>query len=182
MSDSDPDGFVTIAEAGRRLGISERTARRRAARLSGSDRQESGTCPARVRLSALRALGNGHESRSEQAPEKSGASPAPDRHVPDSTPVIEPDLVAELRAEVAFLRDLVTKEKAEKAELLAVVSEQVRTVRDQARQIEAGASRPEEAQRPALPAPGLVPSAAPTTQDSESPPRRSWWGRLWQRG
>ena len=61
MTDIDPD-FVTVSEAARRLGISERQVRRWAGRLADSDRLASGltspTSPARVRLSALEETRN----------------------------------------------------------------------------------------------------------------------------
>jgi aminopeptidase N len=51
------DEFVTIAEAARRLGISERQAHRDAKRLSDSDRQTPDRGATRVRLTAFAALG-----------------------------------------------------------------------------------------------------------------------------
>jgi len=53
---SEGEEFVTIAEAARQLGISERQTRRDAGRLSGDDRRVFDTGPMLVRLAALARL------------------------------------------------------------------------------------------------------------------------------
>ena len=80
---NEADELLTVTEAARRLGISERQARRDVRQLSGADRHESGRGPVRVRLSALRAFRSSNPSNftveagsTTSSADVSGTSPA----------------------------------------------------------------------------------------------------------
>ena len=123
--------FVTVSEAARALGLSERQVRRYAGRLAESDRPTpdatTGPSPARVRLSAL-ALLAGKVISEESTPEKasgfieeaSGPSPAPavhdDRPPAESVRPVSGPLVSE---DLATLREQLASVTAERDGLTA---------------------------------------------------------------
>lgn len=123
--------FVTVSEAARALGLSERQVRRYAGRLAESDRPTpdatTGPSPARVRLSAL-ALLAGKVISEESTPEKasglieeaSGPSPAPaghdDRPPAESVRPVSGLLVSE---DLATLREQLASVTAERDGLTA---------------------------------------------------------------
>jgi hypothetical protein len=114
MSDEE---FVSVAEAARVLGVSERTARRHLGRLPDSDRHLPETGPATVRLSALSdRLGK------PAVPDSVTGNPAADAgHMPDSAGHGDGALTEQLHqlkarladkdTEIAFLREALTREQ-----------------------------------------------------------------------
>jgi len=131
--------FVTVSEAARALGLSERQVRRYAGRLAESDRlpaqsvrpgdrptpdATTGPSPARVRLSAL-ALLAGKVIAEESTPEKaSGSSPAPAGH-DDRLPAESVRPVSGVASEGSNLRTsgpLVSEDLATLREQLASVT------------------------------------------------------------
>jgi ParB-like chromosome segregation protein Spo0J len=106
------DEWLTIAQAARRLGVSDRTGRRYAARLADSDRQQADSGPVRVRLSALAA-----------ALKASPASGNPDTlavPVADSLAdnagtgggqMADSRLFEQMQADIAFLRSALEREQ-----------------------------------------------------------------------
>ena len=152
--------WLTVSQAARALGISERQARRYAGRLAPNDRREgekeaghaSGARPALVRLDVMRALraSSVQNAREVQQPDvrpdiEPDARPAllaPDaRPTPDTGPDMTPDtasvFTAHLLAENAFLRGQIEGHARAEAELRAALREALRAM---PKQIEAGST------------------------------------------
>ena len=132
MSDGNTpaDEWVTVPEAARRLGLSERQARRMVAKLPDTGRTYAGQGPdkgpLRVRMDLL------HELRPNAAdaghappttPDKAGqdAGQRPDR-TPDNGGHADAALVAQLQSENAFLRQALEASNANTAAALAELS------------------------------------------------------------
>lgn len=97
--------FVTVAEAAAMLGITERSVRRRMAGLGAdSVRRTSGGSPARLSMAEVETLRRGGRSRSKPTASdprtESGGSPAES----GTCPAVASARLAELVAEVAWLR------------------------------------------------------------------------------
>jgi hypothetical protein len=129
VSDSSEAGeFVTIAEAARRLGISERQARRDAGRLPDSDRRDAGHAPdkaghrtaAQVRLNALAPL-RGQAMMPDKAGHHAG-------HTPDTRHDGRDELIEQLRGEVSRLNGALERAQTTLGQALgALANEQQRT-------------------------------------------------------
>lgn len=114
---ADADQLLTVSEAAALLGVSERTIRRRMAKMSPAHvRHVSGTCPALLSMEQVEAMRPDAHSRSQEprtdtrtvsggSPAESGTCPAP-----------AADIVEELRAEVAWLRDRLVAAEVARAE------------------------------------------------------------------
>ncbi len=139
MSLSLPDSeFLTVSQAAARLGISERQARRYAAKLAPDDRREggheaghmTGSRPTQVRLAAMQAK-RGTVARSNEPLQ---AVERPDTEA-DTTPDTRPAqagheaghmtaaLVAQLQGENGFLRGQIEQHARAEAELRAALRE-----------------------------------------------------------
>ena len=99
------DALLTVAEAAAMLGITERSVRRRMAGLCpDSVRRTSGGSPARLSMAEVETLRRGGRSRSKPVVTgprtESGGSPAES----GACPAVASDRVADLVAEVAWLR------------------------------------------------------------------------------
>lgn len=111
--------WVTVSEAARRLGVSDRQAHRYAGKLSDIDRQKADTGPLRVRLSALRGLRNG---RHPAADERESGAEASDTTAVNVRPVADimsdtgkSALIEQLRADLAHERQQREAEEARHA-------------------------------------------------------------------
>lgn len=204
MPESD---FVTVSEAARALGLSERQVRRYAGRLAESDRPTpdatTGSSPARVRLSAL-ALLAGKVIAEESTPEKaSGSSPAPaghdDRPPAESVrpvsgvasgPLVSEDL-ATLREQLASVtaeRDGLTARLADTQtdrdawkEQAQTLTEALRAAQDEARAARLIGGRPMQ-QIEAAGLAGDAQSAVSSAGEGITTPSasdRSWW-QFWK--
>ena len=108
------DHWLTVAEAAALEGVAERTMRRRLSGMSPADVRHR---PARVRRAALRPEAPEHDS---SPPEVSGQSPAES----GGSPALTSDRLAELVAEVAWLRaqlDDANRARAEERRLYLAV-------------------------------------------------------------
>lgn len=122
VSDVSAD-FVTVAEAARRLHLSERQARRLVSRLPDSDRQTGP--PLLVRVSALTHQGQTEAGYDERATPDTLRDKAGQK--PDSMPGSDAALVEALRSEVEYLRAaLVREQETARAALSALHEERER--------------------------------------------------------
>jgi hypothetical protein len=131
-----PDGFVTVSEAARALGISDRQALRYAGRLSDADRRASETGPTRVRLEALRALRGERQNARSPREEVHGTSdamsdagptsvrPGPTHDGGHASDAASNALVEQLKGEVAFLRAALEREQETARAALAELHEE----------------------------------------------------------
>jgi len=196
--------FVTVSEAARALGLSERQVRRYAGRLAESDRPTpdatTGPSPARVRLSAL-ALLAGKVIAEESTPEKaSGPSPVPaghdDRPPDESVRPMSGLLVSE---DLATLREQLASVTAERDGLTARLAdtqadrdawkeqareaiELARVAQDEVRSARLIGQRPMQQ----IEASGLAGDAQSEVSASgegitPSTTERSWW-QFWRKG
>ena len=197
LSLSDVDGFVSIAEAARRLGISERQARRDARRLPDSDRRDAGQtpdraghrAPVRVRLAALAALRG-----QSVTPDTSAAGAG---HEPDTGAGRSPDgrdeLIEQLRGEVGRTNAALERSQNALSQALDVIA----TTQQRVTMLELQAGRLIEALPGSLTQGGQGPDTSRTADDTPSGPEgaqagageapgataapRSWLGRLLRR-
>jgi hypothetical protein len=107
---SDSDEWITIAEAARLMGISDRHARRLAKRLADQDRRESDSGPDVVRKKAFVEVAR----KAREVSVKNGHSPDVVRE--ESGPESErrsrlDGLVGQLRSENAYLRSELTAQR-----------------------------------------------------------------------
>lgn len=203
--------FVTISEAARALGLSERQVRRYAGRMAESDRLTSGSSPARVRLSAL-ALLAGKVIVGESTPEEvTGSSPASVGHddrlsaesvrpVSEGSNLRQSGVVSE---DLATLREQLASVTAERDGLTArladtqtdrdawkeqaqTLTEALRAAQDEARAARLIGARPMQQ----IEAPGLAggdsgevsaSGGGITTPSISEEPKRGFWARLWGR-
>jgi len=123
-----PDEFVTVAEAARRLGISDRQALRYVRRVSDADRQESEGSPTRVRLAAVITLRGERQSVRPASIDMSDAGPTHDGHTSDAAPTMSDTLIEQLQAR---LRD----KEAENARLWSALEREQETARAALREL-----------------------------------------------
>jgi len=166
--------WLTTSQAARVLGISDRQARRYAARLSSDDRREadtaSGSRPAYVRLEAmkvLRAAAKGEQLSVNEvdaaADMKADTRPAQGGHdVRPMTATLEMAAAreGELKEEIRFLRSTIEQHQRSEAELRASLREALRAM---PKQLEQGKA-PEAAPRPLE-----TPTATATAPDGDLP-------------
>jgi hypothetical protein len=121
---SDPEEWVTVAEAARRLNLHARQVRRYAARLRTEDRTQEGQSPLKMRLSSLVSLVA--SSRFEKAQEDNtqdrdrtaeGTGTAKEDSVPPVSLPADQHLIEHLEAEVSFLRASLEAASVERSEL-----------------------------------------------------------------
>ena len=132
--------WLTVAEAARRLGLSDRHARRLVDRLDEADRLKQGTSPLRVRLAALAQLWEreGGESDSRTPPHAESEIES------DSRATIEDavsrarleerleaaeSLVGELRQDKRQLQEALTREQENHLRLLDQLAEERQELR-----------------------------------------------------
>ena len=203
MSEADAE-FVTVAEAARRLGISERQARHYAGRLPDSDRQTPDRGPVTVRLAAVAAQ-RGNEANSgtpDAAINGNGmqAGPMPDSGTPDAgrrpdTLRVSPEMVAQLKDEVAYLRGALERSQTLQLQTLTTLDQaQRRAAELEERERKLIASMPTHDTPPEPPgsrhaggsAEGDPEAAHPDgkgEQEGEKrrrPWRRPWWRPWWR--
>ena len=201
--------WMTVAEAARRLGLSDRHARRLVDRLDEADRLKQGTSPLRVRLAALAQLWEkeGPESDS-QTPGKPESDSAADSRVEVEDAVSRArleerleaaeGLIVELRQDKRQLQETLTREQENHLRLLDQLAEERQELRLlQARIIQALPSPPDreadsivlhhpapEAEQPDTEAPTVAPplTPAPPLANVELTPRpESRPPTLWER-
>jgi hypothetical protein len=171
--------WLTTSQAARALGISDRQARRYAARLSSDDRREadtaSGSRPAHVRLEAMKALrasAKGEQLSVNEADAaadmKADTRPAQGGH--DDRPMTGPMTATlematarevELKEEIHFLRSTIEQHQRSEAELRASLREALRAMPKQLEQgkaPEAAATAPEAPTASAISPDGDLPS------------------------
>jgi hypothetical protein len=136
------DEWLTITQAAARLGIGERQTRRYAAKLAPEDRREAGhddghktgSRPAYVRLSAMRAQRGASAMASDTLDLNVKAPDMEADTTPDTRPAqagheaghMTAALVAQLQAENVFLRGQVEQHARAEAELRAALREALR--------------------------------------------------------
>ena len=178
--------FVTVAEAARALGISDRQARRWAGRLSDGDRKPDGRGGRLVRVSALNLLRGSTGGRTSEG----GVSPEVGRTPPGSrTP--DADMSDRVPDRGMLLREIVSRQEAEIARLSAALTREQETASKLAdRLADADARLAAVLVRQLPPADaGTAPDAATDAQEPQSGAtgaqrehgfRRPWW-RFWER-
>lgn len=118
--------WVTVPEAARRLGLSERQTRRMVAKLPDTSRTQAGQTPVRVRVDALHEL-RGQAAEARHTPDTSAPEAGQDAgRGPDNAghveAVTDAALVAQLQSENAFLRDALKSEQENTRAALAELS------------------------------------------------------------
>jgi hypothetical protein len=169
MSETDAREWVTIAEAARRRGLSERYARKLAAKLTDQDRIRTGSGPDQIRLAAFMAVAQEAHKKATtngSGPDQSriragsvtdiGHDDAPTEAAPSWESV-----VAGKDAEIAFLRSQLEQRTIAEAELRRMVF---------------------AAQQEALEAKHQLAIAAAPTQTQEGAPtvKTPWWA-FWRK-
>jgi len=181
--------YLTVSQAAAALGISERQARRYAGRLAPDDRREAGHMTgALVRLEAM-------ESEREKATKRAKTDVRPDALTPeaghmaghdDRTPDTTPDaqsseVLALLKSENAFLRNMLEARDRDAAELRAALRKALEnmpkaiTAGNESAPIEA-ATAPENAQAKETGA-----SAKQSPQRGTKPRKLTAWQRIGSR-
>jgi hypothetical protein len=130
------DEWLTVAEAARRLNISERTARRYAGQMPDTERRAPDKGPVKIRLSSLASLlplasvsfsmpdmEGKNAGQQQKAPDNAGQENRDAGHVPDSENAAGRELVAHLQAEVSFLRAALEREQENTKGALARLEE-----------------------------------------------------------
>jgi hypothetical protein len=115
-----PDEWVTVATAAKRLGLSERQTRRLADSLPPEDRTESGIRPARVRWMSLqdrRESGGMSEGSDTQSQFTSDSRPAMSGESPASMSEDVRSLIEQLQSENTFLRAQLEERNVAESEL-----------------------------------------------------------------
>lgn len=155
---TDADEWLTISTAAKRLGISERQARRDVSHLPDSDRRTTGRGPARVRLKALseyRDAIKAEETGDDPSPadvrsgpahdrpedgddvgHESGASPPPSETEPPP-PDGRDELIEQLRGEVGRLNAALERSQVALSQALTSLSSE----QDRTRQLETSQTR-----------------------------------------
>lgn len=107
---SDAAEFVPVAEAVRRLGISDRQVRRYATRLPAEDKQEHRT-GLRVRYGALVALRGTDEAEQASGSDRPGQAKPTPMAGPGGANEANGALIEHLQDEVAYLREALAREQ-----------------------------------------------------------------------
>ena len=196
---SDNDEWLTVAEAGKRLGISERQARRDVRLVSGADRRESGKGGLRVRLQALADV-RGVAPPREEVRQESGAVSEDGRSMAEegrresgAEETGPPANTAQLLKDVTRLED---ENRFMREQLAQAVSgwreEQRRTRQLEQRMKELAAPEavknehaPGEAARSMEADGGAARDSEPGnggTEKGAEGPKLGWWARLWGHG
>lgn len=185
--------WLTVAEAARRLGLSDRHARRLTDRLADSDRLKEGTSPLKVRLSALAQLWEreGPESERQTPSSSESDSEAISRARLEERLDAAETLVVELREDKRHLQETLQREQENHLRLLEQLADERRDMRlMHARTVQALPTMPEpfpsalsvspalepDSESDAQPyvPPPLPPQAAPTPE----PPPPTFWQKL----
>ncbi len=179
--------WMTVADAARTLGLSDRHARRLADRLSDDDRLKQGTSPLRVRLAALSLLWEREaqsDSRTQSAAESDTMADTAHWEEAVSRARLEERLesaeamVVELRDDKQRLQETLQREQENHHRLLDQLSDERRDLRlMQARPLPALPSMPEHSEADDEDAPAPSPPPLPTVPAPEQPPP-SFWQRL----
>lgn len=180
------EGFVTVAECARHLGISDRQALRYVRRVSDTDLKESDVGPTRVRLSAVVALRNERQSVRHTPVEMSDTGPTHDGQESDVPPKASSDLVEQLQAR---LKD----KEAENARLWAALEREQETARAALRELNEERQRgmimlaatsagkigpqetPQTAESTGMVSPDISAGQVQQEVKAEAKPARRWW-------
>ena len=202
---TDTPEWLTVAEAARRLGLSDRHARRLVDRLDESDRLKQGTSPLRVRLAALAQLWEREDGESDSrtpAPAESETESHSRTSLEDAVSRARLEerleaaesLVGELRQDKRQLQEALTREQENHLRLLDQLAEERQELRLlQARVIGALPAGPDkesdsiilrhpspEPETPAAEEPAFVPPPMPRSEPPTRPAPRppTLWERL----
>ena len=137
---TDNTEWLTVAEAARRLGLSDRHARRLVDRLDEADRLKTGTSPLRVRLAALAQLWEREDGESDSrtaAPPESEAESDSRASLADAVSRARLEerleaaetLIVELRQDKRQLQETLTREQENHLRLLDQLADERQELR-----------------------------------------------------